>query len=164
MHILLGIFVVLFAIFQLGGMAIGIYLLWKWQKNLSQTTKANAKGHLSNFLGLMWRHKVMTIILLLVAGFLAPEIGFVLYTAFMIAAAASWGIFLFMKAYPHIKNAGISLSKKKASSKPAPVFKMPSWKAPQNHPVAPVQPTPSSMMTPAINPNNANQKVCNIVN
>lgn len=161
MKILLGLFIFLFAIFQIGGIAIGAYLLWEGYKNLSSNSKAQWKGRFQGFFALLWRHKIITIVALLAMSFLAPEIGFGLYMAFMVMAAASWGIFFFLKAAPHLKNAAASLHKKA----PQKSFKMPTWQAKQQQSVAPVQPTPASMMTPAVNPPSSKPNtVCNIVN
>ena len=141
---IIGTLMAMFIAFIFSGDALGIYMLYRVFKKMSQEQKEGAKNRVKLFFAFFGRHKMLAIFAIFSIMLAASTVGVFIYMTTIFGAATAWMIFIFSLAKPKLKDAALSFRRTRRPT--APAFNMPSWTT--TVPCGgPAPAAPSSMMT-----------------
>jgi len=158
---IIGTLMAMFLAFIFSGDALGIYMLYRVFKKMSQEQKEGVKNRVKLFFGFFGRHKMLAIFAIISIMVAASTVGVFIYMITIFGAAAAWMIFIFSLAKPKLKDAALAFRR----TRPTPPAFMPSWTT--TVPCGgPAPATPSSMMTldiTSVRKSKTDQPICKIL-
>ncbi len=159
---IIGTLMAMFIAFIFSGDALGIYMLYRVFKKMSQEQKEGAKNRVKLFFAFFGRHKMLAIFAIISIMVATSTVGVFIYMATIFGAAAAWMIFIFSLAKPKLKDAALAFRRTRPTS---PAFNMPSWTT--TVPCGgPAPAAPSSMMTldiTSVRKSKTDQPICKIL-